>query len=281
MRKQRGGSSATIVVSADHHLGQTAPNLSAAQRDIRAGYLRDEFSAVIAYCLEKSADALLLAGDVFDTPAPSPDDLSWMIRQLQSLNDEGTVITAISGDSDAGPAGGVSAIGLLGQIGVLHSLDGADQPSPAVVKIGGTDTAIGGLPVDPSLREPSDPLSRFTSPSGDPPRILLTHYSIEGVGEEKLTGPIIRRESILQLSGLQLLVSGHNHMPARETMGQTAIVMPGSPLGKGGFMSTELTIEGVQNVEIIEGRGAPKVIIHARGSDLETDDPLSLLKLMA
>ena len=86
VRKKRDGSPARIVVSSDHHLGQVASNLSASQRDIRAGYLREEFKAVINYCLENSADALLLAGDVFDSPMPSPDDIAWVIGQLDGLH---------------------------------------------------------------------------------------------------------------------------------------------------------------------------------------------------
>ena len=45
-------------------------------------------------------------------------------------------------------------------------------------------------------------------------------------------------------------------------------------------MAVELASDGAPNVEIIEGRGSPRVVIHARGSDFETDDPGSLLKLM-
>ena len=280
MQKQGSGSPAKVVVSADHHLGQAAPSSLTAQRSARVDYLRSAFADVCAYSIENSARLLLIAGDIFDNPAPAPDEISFVHRNLVALKDSGTVVAAISGDSDAPPKGSASVVSLLVETGALAGLEGPDQERPLTVAVDGFEIAVFSLPIGIAARDGGGPLSDVSFSGDVPHQVLMGHFSVEDMADERAGGRTLTRDAIKALTGIELLVCGHNHAPAHDKIGETTVVAPGSPLGKGGFISLEMTADGIQQIEVIQARGAPRVEIHARGSDLETDDPLSILKLM-
>ena len=67
-----------FIHAADLHLGCAEPAVSMQAR-------RRAFEALIQLCLKKNPDALLLAGDIFDSPHPSKEDGDYFFTQVRRL----------------------------------------------------------------------------------------------------------------------------------------------------------------------------------------------------
>ena len=67
-----------FVHAADLHLGCAEPAVSRQAR-------RHAFEALIQLCLRKNPDALLLAGDIFDSPHPAREEADYFFAQVQRL----------------------------------------------------------------------------------------------------------------------------------------------------------------------------------------------------
>lgn len=74
-----------IVHCADLHIGAPCQGLSTQNAALRSGEIRDAFSLIANFCKEKAADALLICGDLFDTPTPSKADCDFVRNILSSL----------------------------------------------------------------------------------------------------------------------------------------------------------------------------------------------------
>lgn len=75
-----------IVHCADLHIGAPCQGLSTQNAAMRSGEIRDALSLIAKFCKEKDADALLICGDLFDTPVPSKDDCVFVRKVLSSLS---------------------------------------------------------------------------------------------------------------------------------------------------------------------------------------------------
>jgi len=73
------------------------------------GWTLTDFRLSLAWLLalirEEKPDALLLAGDVFDTPKPDMDELRVVLQFIKAVHDEGVAIAAISGNHDSYQSG--------------------------------------------------------------------------------------------------------------------------------------------------------------------------------
>lgn len=75
-----------LVHCADLHIGASFSQLPSALASLRREELRDAFSGIIGYCKEKGADALLICGDLFDSPTPIKKDADFVRNLLTSLS---------------------------------------------------------------------------------------------------------------------------------------------------------------------------------------------------
>lgn len=75
-----------IVHCADLHIGASFSKLPSHLAAQRSEELRDAFLNIINYCKEKSVDALLICGDLFDCPKPSRIDCDYVKNALASLS---------------------------------------------------------------------------------------------------------------------------------------------------------------------------------------------------
>lgn len=75
-----------IVHCADLHIGAPCQGLRTQLASMRAGEIRDSLSLIANFCKEKDADALLICGDLFDTPNPSAADADFVREVLSSLS---------------------------------------------------------------------------------------------------------------------------------------------------------------------------------------------------
>ncbi len=87
-----------IVHCADIHIGASFGRLPSALSSVRAEEQRAAFSEMVNYCKEKSVDALLICGDLFDSPKPLKKDAEFVKKALASLSPIPVFI--ISGNHD-------------------------------------------------------------------------------------------------------------------------------------------------------------------------------------
>ena len=87
-----------IVHCADLHIGASFSSLSTAKASVRSEELRTALSDIIKFCKEKSADALLICGDLFDNPNPMEKDREFVRKELSSLSP--TPVFIICGNHD-------------------------------------------------------------------------------------------------------------------------------------------------------------------------------------
>ncbi len=75
-----------IIHCADFHIGAPLSRLTPDKAGLRRGEIRAGFSSVVNKCKE-SADALIIAGDLFDSPYPAESDVKFVKEELSSLGD--------------------------------------------------------------------------------------------------------------------------------------------------------------------------------------------------
>ena len=94
-----------LVHCGDLHIGAPFAGLSPEQRSIRKSEVLASFAKIIDFCNEKAADALLICGDLFDSPAPKKSDIAAVLGTLEKLAD--THVYIIAGNHDPLVSGSV------------------------------------------------------------------------------------------------------------------------------------------------------------------------------
>jgi len=148
---------------ADVHLGKTFKMLGrrgAEQRRAVAG----AFERAVRLAIEREVSAVLIAGDLFDTPKPSDTLVRFVAQQLRALDDAGIETFLIAGNHDlgadgrVGPAaqltGAASRLHLVGQAPEVHALPEHDLTIVA-------RSALAGQPQSPVADWPRYRPSRF------------------------------------------------------------------------------------------------------------------------
>ena len=74
-----------IVHCADLHIGASSSHLPSDLAAQRSEELRAAFLNIINYCKEKSVDALLICGDLFDSPKPLKKDCDFVRNALSCV----------------------------------------------------------------------------------------------------------------------------------------------------------------------------------------------------
>ena len=75
-----------IVHCADIHIGASFGRLPSALSSVREKEQKSAFSEMINFCKEKSVDALLICGDLFDNPKPAKKDADFVREKLSALS---------------------------------------------------------------------------------------------------------------------------------------------------------------------------------------------------
>jgi DNA repair exonuclease SbcCD nuclease subunit len=89
-----------IIHTGDLHLGMTFKSLGNKSKLHRRD-CQDVFSNIIDLCIKEKADALLIAGDLFDEPNPSKPIVSFVIDELKRLKEKNIPVFIISGNHDS------------------------------------------------------------------------------------------------------------------------------------------------------------------------------------
>jgi DNA repair exonuclease SbcCD nuclease subunit len=208
-----------LIVSADTHLG--SPIRSAALRNPELGERlkqasRDTFRDIVDLAISENADALVLAGDIFDSEFPDLKSRAFLITQLTRAGVSGVPTVIIRGNHDA--LLDHTAHGDLGPS--IHLLD-KERPS---VEIAGA--TFHGLSFD--ARHAADSfLPDYPAPVAGKLNIGLMHTSLGGSPGHDPYAPC--SEADLMAHGYDLWCLGHIHVPSEFVSGSTLAVMPGIP----------------------------------------------------
>ena len=208
-----------LLLSADLHLG--SPFNAVSKRNPELGTLLqqaslDSFTSIVDLALYEHVDALILAGDTFDSSTPDPKTREFFAKQMARLAEQNIPAILIRGNHDA--LMNDEAYKELGSnIHLLH----ADSPS---VEIG--NIVYHGLSFDTDNPSASL-LPQYPDPVAGRKNIGVMHTSVEKMPGYNTYAPCKLEE--LKSHGYDLWVLGHVHAGFIDTLGSVPVVMPGIP----------------------------------------------------
>jgi len=144
----------------------------------------EEFNQIIKETIKRNANALLIAGDLFDSKRPSKKVISFVKREFHKLDEKRITVFVIMGDSDQGA---LNSISLGKNVKVFKSTE-------IICK------KIKGLSVYGASYLNDNPLRNFKSKKSKNRSVGLLHVDIE---DQNL--------SDISNSGLDYLALGHYH----------------------------------------------------------------------
>jgi DNA repair protein SbcD/Mre11 len=189
-----GGRSLTLLHIADCHLGSRPAG----------GAEEAAFAALIGFALRVRPDALVIAGDLFDSVRVGAAVVEWTAAQLDRLACETVVLP---GNHDALlPGSPYTAHGFAERCGAATVLS---DPAGAVVHVAGGQIAVWGRPVV----EHAPSFQPLAGAPARPPRgavgVIAAHgLFVDHEGEETVRGSPIYRGQI-ERSRWQYLALGH------------------------------------------------------------------------
>jgi len=208
-----------FIVSADTHLG--SPIRSVALRNPELGERLkqasfDTFRRIVEVAISEAADALVLAGDIFDSDFPDLKSRAFLIRQLTHAASAGIPTVLIRGNHDA----------LLD-----HTTQGDLGPDIHLLHKGNPTVEIGdamfhGLSFEKSHQENSF-LPNYPEPVAGRVNVGLMHTSLGGSPSHDPYAPCSEQD--LLAHGYDLWCLGHIHLPFERRSGSALAVMPGIP----------------------------------------------------
>src|SRR3954453_22485546 len=87
-----------ILHTSDWHVGKVLKGRTRHEEHIRV------LGQVVEIARAEQPDLVIIAGDLYDTAAPSPDAVRVVTRALSALRQTGAAVAAIGGNHDNGPA---------------------------------------------------------------------------------------------------------------------------------------------------------------------------------
>ena len=133
---------------ADVHLGKTFRMLGRRGAEQRRA-LQAAFERAVRLAIERDVHAVLIAGDLFDSPKPSETLVRFVGQQLRALDDAGIATVLIAGNHDLGGDGRVGPAAQLGEAGTRLRLIGSEPEVHALPEHDLTIVARSALPGQP------------------------------------------------------------------------------------------------------------------------------------
>lgn len=221
-----------FVHTADVHLD--SPLRSLALRDPELAELvgaatRRAFERTVDLCLDENADALMIAGDLYDGDQTSMKTALFLAEQLRRLHDGGVRTFIVRGNHDAESK-------ITAQLRRERMLpdsatvfDGRGGHAAVERPPGAIPVAVHGVSfADP--RHAGSPLPKFKPPVPGAFNIGLLHTSLGGAKNHDPYAPCGAAE--LFATGFDYWCLGHIHQRIERRDGNRFIVMPGIPQGR-------------------------------------------------
>jgi DNA repair protein SbcD/Mre11 len=201
-----------IAHIADTHLGYRRWHYADGGRNIRELDVYRVFDEAVDQIVELEVDALVHAGDLFDSHHPSTEALSVAVDALARLRDAGIPVVIVAGNHSTPRHGSAAHVfGLLERFGVK-----ALWREPEVVHIGGL--AITGIPHHP---DPAVLRRRIEAAAPDPDadaNVIVMHVGVEpspAAGAGEVAAVELGPEALELCQGFDYVALGHNHSHAQ------------------------------------------------------------------
>lgn len=232
-----------FVHAADLHLDSPLrsialrdPNLGARLRLASRGVLGRIVDTAIAH----GADALVLAGDVFDNDEPDLAARAYLTTELARLARADIPTVVIRGNHDA--LMDLNRHGPLGE--AVHLLD-RDRPTATIAEVD-----FHGLSFEaPHVSESA--LPRYPGPTAGRRNVGLMHTSLDGAAGHDPYAPCSLTD--LMGHGYDYWALGHIHRRSQQAQDGCRVVMPGIPQGR------HAREPGLGSVTLVTLRDAPEV----------------------
>ena len=219
-----------ILHTADLHLGTRFPGLGDYGAERSKDFV-ETFQRIITFALDKSIDLLLIAGDLFDHPRPTPSLFGIVKAQFQKLMEANIPIVIIPGTHDNMMASDNIYLDPFFQKTILFKDPILKEPKHLQLK--GRSLFLYGMSYHPDISV--DYLENLKKkPDLEGIHIGLLHGSIQGSPDWKIYG----KDFPLQISDLYALdldyvALGHYHnRTVYEKEGRIYASYPGTPEGK-------------------------------------------------
>ena len=210
-----------LLHTADVHLGAAFGFLGRRGREQRE-QLKSTFSRVVDLALTSQVDALLIAGDLFDSTYPHAGLVGEVIYQLERLDAEGIWTMIAPGTHDRLHPGGVYNGKEFSGLAHVHIFS---EQEMTPFSLAGLDLDVYGMPVS---REGKDVLSGFRARDTSRWRVGVLHSSFMLPGKVERDEMLVSAESVAA-SNLHYIALGHWHSLGDYSQGGTPAYYSGSP----------------------------------------------------
>lgn len=204
----------------DVHLGKAFQMLGA-QGAAQRKALEDAFVRGVDLAIAQQVHAVLIAGDLFDSPRPSPALVNLAVTQLRRLDDRGIWVALVAGNHDVTPDGLVGGSERLREAGFRVLLFGHAVQSRPIPEL---DLTIVGRSANPGT--PTSPLANWPTQRTLRFAVGVTHGSVYRGGQVEGAATIHPQE--IRDLGLDYLALGDWHS-ASEVLSAPAAWYAGSP----------------------------------------------------
>ncbi len=214
-----------LIHTADVHLGASSGALGERGSDHRRR-IRAAFEKIVDLTLERSAQALIIAGDLFDSRRPAKRDLDFALAQLQRLGGATPPVEVflLPGTHDCWAEDAVYASPRVAALPeYLHVLGG---PEPVSVPLPHLDLTVHGCP-HICDRDGQRPLAHLRPSPETRFNVGVIHGSAER-GDIEDDSSMFSPEEIAA-SGMDYIALGHWHSHSEHSAGGVIAVYPGSP----------------------------------------------------
>jgi DNA repair exonuclease SbcCD nuclease subunit len=255
-----------LVHAADLHLD--SPLRSLALRDEALAELvgagsRKALSAIVDLCLTAKADALLIAGDLYDGAQTSMKTAGFLAAELARVTDGGVRVFIIRGNHDA-------ASKITRELALpegVHVFSGAKRTITLPGACDGRDVAIHGVSFNDS-HAPDGLLPLYPAPISGAINIGMMHTSLGGAEGHDPYAPVSL--NALVAHGYEYWALGHIHKRGVHSA-RPAVVMPGIPQGRdmgetqgGSVTLAEIDADGTVRLEARD-------VAHVRMARIDAD----------
>lgn len=282
-------------MTADNHLGRHYDRMFSQRLEERRSWLRRGFARAVECALEQQAHFFLQLGDLFDTPEPRNVERQFVAEALARLRAAGVRCLGVSGNHDTPRARNGRATATpqatyarLGGLRLLGEQVGPGRPSvdSETFDVDGIRVAIGGMAPDLTLPAGADPLEGLDwRPEADI-ALLMLHGSLEGHVYPGAPEPILRRQTVEGLKGVDYLLVGHVHKYAAFRWGGKTVVVPGATEqmtfaereSRPGFAYMGLEPGGVVELRQLPVECQPRRQLEIPTSELAEGDPAEVVK---
>lgn len=257
-----------IAHIADVHLGAPCSSLGD-KAELRRKDFETTFERVIGICLdpENRINALVIAGDLFDTSNPPSHLAGFVQKHIARLTERGIPVIIVPGTHDA--------YGYSQSVYTTYHFSGADvlvSPTltPVIKELSGKKVFFYGMAYTPGFS--ANPFQSFTPLQEEGIHIGIIHGSLEQPAHWE------KREQDLYISGddvassnLDYLALGHYHTFQQHICGKTVALYPGSLEG------TTFSEQGERFMVIVDfATGLPEIEKRAVNTRVITSVELSV-----